>query len=240
MSREGFYGRRMVPEPLIKILQEMKEAGITKEDIQALGELTGLLENKQDKLTAGEGIAISEENVISATGGGGGVDPADDNTFTGANSFEGETTFTDTVNINSTAYIDEAEISTLYVDGENVGDYIPNEVKFIHHIEVDLETSGEDTLRVRFNVIDTNASNITVDANNWYTLFTNNKNNSVICINEWSSGTTAFAGFTLIDGNSTVLFDFKPDANGKIEVGTSYSPSTAFVSVSQTTEKYYN
>lgn len=136
MSREGFYGRRMVPEPLIKILQEMKEAGITKEDIQALAELTDSLENKQDKLTAGEGIEIDEDNVISATGGGGGVDPEDDNTFTGANTFEGETTFDDTVIINSTANIDEAEISTLYVNGDSFDDLIETHC---HNIELTID-----------------------------------------------------------------------------------------------------
>ena len=40
-------------------------------DHEEIGRIGGELANKQDTLTAGTGIAISEENVISATGGGG-------------------------------------------------------------------------------------------------------------------------------------------------------------------------
>lgn len=136
MSRKGFYGRRMVPEYLIKKLEEgpakLKDitniTALTDDEINTLeaGDIVlkktsnqyhayivsykednqgicltytdascietvsydytdshwiynstditsmSVLEGKQDKLTAGDGIEIDENNVISATGGGGG------------------------------------------------------------------------------------------------------------------------------------------------------------------------
>lgn len=57
------------------------------------GMLDAGLDAKQDRLTAGRGITISETNVISATGGGGGgggdVTSDGDNDFTGTNTFSG-------------------------------------------------------------------------------------------------------------------------------------------------------
>lgn len=51
--------------------------------------ISSLQANKQNKLTAGEGITIDSNNVISSTGGGGAGDvtAAGDNTFTGSNNF---------------------------------------------------------------------------------------------------------------------------------------------------------
>lgn len=43
-------------------------------DHEEIGRIGGELANKQDTLTAGTGISISEQNVISATGGGGDSD----------------------------------------------------------------------------------------------------------------------------------------------------------------------
>lgn len=70
--------------------------------------ISSLQTNKQGKLTAGEGITIDENNVISAEGGGGAGDvtAAGDNNFTGANSFAQQ------VRLN---------------DGAILGDYIPIE-----------------------------------------------------------------------------------------------------------------
>lgn len=70
------------------------DLAIAKQDIvEAQGDIDNLQMNKQDKLTAGTGITISADNVISATGGGGGgtgdVSAAGDNTFTGDNTFNG-------------------------------------------------------------------------------------------------------------------------------------------------------
>lgn len=66
---------------------------------------------KQGKLTAGENITITEDNVISATGGGGTGDVtlAGDNSFTGNNTFAGETTF------NAHTWTSEQEAVTLNV-----------------------------------------------------------------------------------------------------------------------------
>ena len=51
--------------------------------------IASLQQTKQAKLTAGEGITIDSNNVISSTGGGGAGDvtAAGDNTFTGSNNF---------------------------------------------------------------------------------------------------------------------------------------------------------
>lgn len=89
MSRDGFYGRRMVPEPLLRLVEKLQKAGIdiTEQDILDL--TNGVLFNgvtakesvsgksfaelmlaKQNKLTAGDNITIDEDNVISASGGG--------------------------------------------------------------------------------------------------------------------------------------------------------------------------
>lgn len=69
------------------------DLAIAKQDIlEAQGDIDNLQMNKQDKLTAGSGITIDADNVISATGGGGGtgdVSAAGDNTFTGENTFNG-------------------------------------------------------------------------------------------------------------------------------------------------------
>lgn len=70
------------------------DLAIAKQDIlEAQGDIDNLQMNKQNKLTAGSGITIDADNVISATGGGGGgtgdVSAAGDNTFTGKNTFNG-------------------------------------------------------------------------------------------------------------------------------------------------------
>lgn len=69
------------------------DLAIAKQDIlEAQGDIDNLQMNKQNKLTAGSGITINADNVISATGGGGGtgdVSAAGDNTFTGENTFNG-------------------------------------------------------------------------------------------------------------------------------------------------------
>ena len=69
------------------------DLNIAKQDIiEAQGDIDNLQMNKQNKLTAGSGITIDADNVISATGGGGGtgdVSAAGDNTFTGENTFNG-------------------------------------------------------------------------------------------------------------------------------------------------------
>lgn len=49
----------------------------------------GYENTKQGKLTAGNNITISADNVISATGGGGGISPSEANTFTGKQTFSG-------------------------------------------------------------------------------------------------------------------------------------------------------
>ena len=50
----------------------------------------GYENTKQGKLTAGDNITISADNVISATGGGGGgISPSEANTFTGKQTFSG-------------------------------------------------------------------------------------------------------------------------------------------------------
>lgn len=67
------------------------DLNIAKQDIiEAQGDINNLQMNKQNKLTAGTGITIDADNVISATGGGtGDVSAAGDNTFTGENTFIG-------------------------------------------------------------------------------------------------------------------------------------------------------
>lgn len=74
------------------------DLNIAKQDIiEAQGDIDNLQMNKQNKLTAGSGITIDADNVISATGGGtGDVSAAGDNTFTGENTFNGA------VNLNGT------------------------------------------------------------------------------------------------------------------------------------------
>lgn len=67
------------------------DLNIAKQDIiEAQGDINNLQMDKQNKLTAGTGITIDADNVISATGGGtGDVSAAGDNTFTGENTFNG-------------------------------------------------------------------------------------------------------------------------------------------------------
>lgn len=73
------------------------DLNIAKQDIiEAQGDIDNLQMNKQNKLTAGTGITIDADNVISATGGTGDVSAAGDNTFTGENTFNGA------VNLNGT------------------------------------------------------------------------------------------------------------------------------------------
>ena len=63
----GFYGRRMVSEPLLKLLKKLDDAGVTDEDLAALAGLATELAGKQDELTAGSGINIAADNTISYT-----------------------------------------------------------------------------------------------------------------------------------------------------------------------------
>lgn len=60
------------PGKNVSISKGVISADVGIQDITGLNEkITGLNTNKQNKLTAGENITISEDNVISATGGGG-------------------------------------------------------------------------------------------------------------------------------------------------------------------------
>lgn len=62
----AFQGKRMVNENLIAILKEMDKKGISVSDLAEM--LEAFSEGDiQEKLTAGDNIQISEENVISAT-----------------------------------------------------------------------------------------------------------------------------------------------------------------------------
>lgn len=66
--------------------------------------IESLQQNKQAKLTAGEGITIDENNVISAEGGGG----AGDVTAAGNNTFTGNNNFTNQVHLSGGAILDDA------------------------------------------------------------------------------------------------------------------------------------
>lgn len=81
-----------------------RDLNIAKQDIvEAQDDIDSLQMNKQNKLTAGTGITIDADNVISATGGTGGggggtgdVSAAGNNTFTGENTFNGAVTLNGT------------------------------------------------------------------------------------------------------------------------------------------------
>ena len=57
----GFYGRRMVPEPLLKLLKKLDDAGVTEEDLAALA---GLAEVLGDKASLTEDNTFSGENIF--------------------------------------------------------------------------------------------------------------------------------------------------------------------------------
>lgn len=86
-------GKDVVTADTVDAMQS--DLNIAKQDIiEAQGDIDDLQMNKQNKLTAGTGITIDADNVISATGGGtgggtGDVSAAGDNTFTGENTFNG-------------------------------------------------------------------------------------------------------------------------------------------------------
>lgn len=77
----GFYGRRMVPEPLLKLLKKLDDAGVTDEDLAALA---GLAEELGDKASLTE-----------------------DNTFTGENTFNDTTNFETRAIFNSGAQVND-------------------------------------------------------------------------------------------------------------------------------------
>ena len=70
--------------------------------------------------TAGEGISISDTNVISATGGGGDVTAAGDNTFTGTNTFNAPTTFNENVEIYGAQFSFSGETFEITGTGFNI------------------------------------------------------------------------------------------------------------------------
>lgn len=82
--------------------------------------IASLQQTKQAKLTAGEGIVIDENNVISSTGGGGG---AGDVTAAGNNTFTGNNHFTKQVTLGNGALLEDyipIEFGTYTVSGSQV------------------------------------------------------------------------------------------------------------------------
>ena len=82
--------------------------------------IASLQQTKQAKLTAGEGIVIDENNVISSTGGGGG---AGDVTAAGNNTFTGNNNFTKQVTLGNGALLEDyipIEFGTSTVSGSQV------------------------------------------------------------------------------------------------------------------------
>lgn len=81
--------------------------------------IESLQQTKQAKLTAGEGITIDENNVISSTGGGG----AGDVTSAGNNTFTGNNNFTKQVHLSGGAILDDVipiEFGTFTSSGSTV------------------------------------------------------------------------------------------------------------------------
>lgn len=88
--------------------------------------IASLQQNKQAKLTAGEGITIDENNIISSIGGGGAGDvtAAGNNVFTGTNRFNDTTTFNDDVNLyNYQITLDESRLNQMFTDGSSFTSY---------------------------------------------------------------------------------------------------------------------
>lgn len=92
--------------------------------------IASLQQTKQAKLTAGEGITIDENNVISAEGGGAGdVTAAGNNVFTGTNRFDDTTTFNDNINLyNYEITLDESRLNQIFTDGSSLTSY-PSVIK---------------------------------------------------------------------------------------------------------------
>ena len=128
------------------------DLNIAKQDIiEAQGDIDNLQMNKQNKLTAGSGITISADNVISATGGGGGgtgdVSAAGDNTFTGDNTFNGvvnlngvSTAENLTVkrNLTSSGEINAVSISTTGLRSDDI--QTTTNKKYLTEVDVDNQT----------------------------------------------------------------------------------------------------
>lgn len=82
--------------------------------------IASLQQTKQAKLTAGEGITIDSNNVISSTGGGG----AGDVTAAGNNTFTGINTFSNNVNLyNHQITLDKSRLGQLFTDGTEFYSY---------------------------------------------------------------------------------------------------------------------
>lgn len=128
------------------------DLNIAKQDIiEAQGDIDNLQMNKQNKLTAGAGITIDADNVISATGGGGGgtgdVSAAGDNTFTGSNTFNGvvnlngvSTTENLTVkrNLTSNGEINAVSIKTTGLRSDDIK--TTADKKYLTEVDVDNQT----------------------------------------------------------------------------------------------------
>ncbi len=93
---------------------------------------------KQDKLTAGNNITISADNVISSTGGGGSGDVtlAGDNSFTGNNTFGGVSTF------QGDTWVDFLKIGTYLVDQQDKKFLTQNTVTAGDNITITDTTNG--------------------------------------------------------------------------------------------------
>lgn len=128
------------------------DLNIAKQDIlEAQGDIDNLQMDKQNKLTAGSGITIDADNVISATGGGGGgtgdVSAAGDNTFTGSNTFNGDVTLNGTSiaenltvkrNFTSNGEINAVSIKTTGLRSDDI--QTTANKKYLTEVDVDNQT----------------------------------------------------------------------------------------------------
>ena len=96
----GFYGRRMVPEPLLRLVEKLQKAGIdiTEQDILDL--TNGVLFNAVTAKESVSGKSFAELLMAKASLDG-------NNTFTGQNSFQNETDFyNDIIHNQGNLYVD--------------------------------------------------------------------------------------------------------------------------------------
>ena len=125
------------------------DLNIAKQDIiEAQADIDNLQMNKQNKLTAGTGITIDADNVISATGGStGDVSAAGDNTFTGENTFNGAVNLNGTNiaenltvnrNLTSSGEINAASIKTTGLRSDDI--QTTANKKYLTEVDVDNQT----------------------------------------------------------------------------------------------------
>lgn len=210
------------------------DLNIAKQDIiEAQGDIDNLQMNKQNKLTAGTGITIDADNVISATGGStGDVSAAGDNTFTGENTFNGAVNLngvsiaenlTVTRNLTSNGEINAVSIKTTGLCSDDIKTTANK--KYLTEVDVDNQT-----IQVVDGKLHANLDELGNEVNS----LTGEVNNLTGEVNTLSGDVTTLSGkVTAVEGKTTDLENALANKQDKL---TAVSPVNIATKVLSPTE----